>query len=79
MTHADGVIVKKLSYREKRKVRGRLLAIYKEQGKVTERDLLRLSALTGYSYSQIVEVHRSTHYRPREGLKGLIRKIAGHR
>lgn len=59
-----GEDMKELNYYEKRKVRSRLLAIYKETGRITERDLLRLSALTGINYSIIVEVHKSTHYRP---------------
>jgi len=59
-----GEDMKELNDYEKRKVRNRLLAIYRESGRITERDLLRLSALTGIHYSMIVEVHKSTHYRP---------------
>ncbi len=54
--------MKQLSFHEKKKIRNRLLAVYKETGKVTERDLLRLSALTGVNYSTIAEIHKSTHY-----------------
>jgi hypothetical protein len=57
-----GETMKQLSFNEKKKIRNRLLAVYKETGKVTERDLLRLSALTGVNYSIIAEIHKSTHY-----------------
>jgi len=57
-----GATMKQLSFHEKKKIRNRLLAVYKETGKVTERDLLRLSALTGVNYSIIAEIHKSTHY-----------------
>lgn len=73
------VETKGINFREKRRIRSRLLAIHKENGKVTERDLLRLSALTGVSYSIIVEIHRATRYGGRGGLKGLIRKISSKR
>ena len=60
----NGATMKELNFHEKKKIRNRLLAIYREAGKVTERDLLRLSALTGVNYSIIAEIHKSTHYRP---------------
>lgn len=74
-----GVMMKGLNFREKKKIRDRLLAIHKESGKVTERELLRLSALTGISYSCVVEVHKSTRYHTRQGLKGFIRRMASSR
>lgn len=65
-----------LNFHEKKKIRNRLLAIYEETGKVTERDLLRLSALTGITYTTIVEIHKATRYHPvlKDYVKG---KIAG--
>jgi hypothetical protein len=76
----NGETMKELSFHEKKKIRNRLLAIYRENGKVTERDLLRLSALTGVNYSIIVEIHKSTHYRPLQGVKDYIKgKIANNK
>ena len=72
-----GETMKQLSFHEKKKIRSRLIAIYRETGKVTERDLLRLSALTGVNYSIIAEIHKSTHYYPLEGAKEYTKgKIA---
>lgn len=72
--------MKELSFHEKKKIRNRLLAIYRETGKVTERDLLRLSALTGINYSIISEIHKSTHYHPLQGIKDLMKgKIANNK
>ena len=65
----NGAAMKELSFHKKKKIRNRLLAIYRENGKVTERDLLRLSALTGVNYSIIAEIHKSTHYHPLQGVK----------
>ena len=76
----NGATMKELSFHEKKKIRNRLLAIYKENGKVTERDLLRLSALTGINYSIIAEIHKSTHYHPLHGLKDYMKgKIANNK
>jgi len=69
----NGATMKELSFHEKKKIRNRLLAIYRETGKVTERDLLRLSALTGINYSIIAEIHKSTYYRPLHGLKDYVK------
>jgi hypothetical protein len=75
-----GETMKQLSFNEKKKIRNRLLAIYKEAGKVTERDLLRLSALTGVNYSIIAEIHKSTHYYPLHGVKEDVKgKIASNK
>ena len=71
--------MKELNFHEKKKIRNRLLAIYREAGKVTERDLLRLSALTGVNYSIIAEIHKSTHYRPIQRLEDYTKnKIANN-
>lgn len=43
---------------DKEKVRQRLFSIYKQHGKITERELLRISALTGINYSTVVEIMR---------------------
>lgn len=59
----SGETMKELNFHEKKKIRNRLLAIYRETGKVTERELLRLSALTGIAYATIVEIHKAIHYR----------------
>jgi hypothetical protein len=76
----DGATMKELNFHEKKKIRNRLLAIYRETGKVTERDLLRLSALTGVNYSIIAEIHKSTHYRPVHGLKDFVKgKMASNK
>ena len=76
----NGETMKELNFHEKKKIRNRLLAIYRENGKVSERDLLRLSALTGVNYSIIVEIHQSTHYRPLQGLKDYVKgKIANNK
>ncbi|MBW8005824.1 MAG: hypothetical protein FVQ06_08590 [candidate division NC10 bacterium] len=37
-------------------VRQRLLDIYQQEGKVTERDLLRISAMTGVDYFTISKI-----------------------
>jgi hypothetical protein len=76
----SGATMKELSFHEKKKIRNRLLAIHRENGKVTERDLLRLSALTGVNYSIIAEIHKSTHYRPLQGLKDYLKgRIANNK
>ena len=73
----NGATMKELNFHEKKKIRNRLLAIYEETGKVTERDLLRLSALTGIAYAAIVEIHKCIDYRIQQGLKEHIKgKIA---
>ena len=73
----SGETMKDLNFHEKKKIRNRLLAIYEETGKVTERDLLRLSALTGIAYAAIVEIHKCIDYRIQQGLKEHIKgKIA---
>ncbi|GEM_PF-3274034 len=75
-----GETMKQLSFHEKKKIRNRLLAIYREAGKVTERDLLRLSALTGVNYSIIAEIHKSIHYHPLQGVKEFSKgKIASNK
>jgi hypothetical protein len=75
-----GETMKQLSFHEKKKIRSRLIAIYREAGKVTERDLLRLSALTGVNYSIIAEIHKSTHYHPLHGVKEYAKgKIASNK
>ena len=75
-----GETMKQLSFHEKKKIRNRLLAIYKEAGKVTERDLLRLSALTGVNYSIIADIHKSTHYHPLQGVNEFNKgKIASNK
>jgi hypothetical protein len=75
-----GETMKQLSFHEKKKIRSRLLAIYREAGKVTERDLLRLSALTGVNYSIIAEIHKSIHYHPSQGVKEYMKgKIASNK
>ncbi len=75
-----GETMKQLSFHERKKIRGRLIAIYRETGKVTERDLLRLSALTGVNYSIIAEIHKSTHYHPLQGVKEYTKgKIASNK
>lgn len=43
-------------------IRERLRSIFKSNGKITERDLLRLSALTGVNYSTIVEIQNETRF-----------------
>lgn len=68
-----GVTMRELNFRDRKRIRNRLLAIFRENGKVTERDLLRLSALTGINYSSIVEVHKSTRYEPKSGFKGFFK------
>ena len=65
----NGETMKELNFHETKKIRNRLLAIYRETGKVTERDLLRLSALTGIAYATIVEIHKSIHYHIPHGLR----------
>jgi hypothetical protein len=76
----SGETMRQLSFHEKKKIRNRLLAIYRETGKVTERDLLRLSALTGVNYSIIAEIHKSIHYHPLQGVKEYMKgKIASNK
>jgi hypothetical protein len=41
---------------EKKEICDELLAIYKKNGKILNRDLLRVSAITGTSYPTIVEI-----------------------
>lgn len=41
---------------EKKEICDELLAIYKKNGKILNRDLLRVSAITGASYPTIVEI-----------------------
>ncbi|MGH7275309.1 MAG: hypothetical protein ACREIQ_12775 [Nitrospiria bacterium] len=65
--------MKELNFHEKKKIGNRLLAIYEETGKVTERDLLRLSALGGIAYATIVEIHKSIYYRIPHSLKDPIK------
>ena len=73
----SGETMKELNFHEKKKIGNRLLAIYRETGKVTERDLLRLSALTGIAYSTILEIHKCIHYRIEHSLGDHIKgKIA---
>ncbi len=67
-----------LNFRDRKRIRNRLLAIFRENGKVTERDLFRLSALTGINYSSIVEVHQSTRYGAKRGFRGFFKgRMAG--
>lgn len=40
------------------KIRQELISIRKQGNKITERDLLRLSALTGIEYSTILRIER---------------------
>lgn len=41
---------------EKKEICDELMAIYKKNGKISNRDLLRVSAITGTSYPTIVEI-----------------------
>lgn len=41
---------------EKKEICDELLAIYKKNGKISNRDLLRISAITGTSYPTVVEI-----------------------
>lgn len=45
-----------LTSAEKKEICDELLAIYKKNGKILNRDLLRVSAITGTSYPTIVEI-----------------------
>ena len=69
----SGETMKELNFHEKKKIGNRLLAIHRETGKVTERDLLRLSALTGIAYSTILEIHKCIHYSLEHSLKDRIK------
>ena len=40
------------------RIRKELISIREQGSKITERDLLRLSALTGIDYSRILEIER---------------------
>lgn len=46
----------------KEEVRRKLMAIYKEEKKISERELLRISALTGISYSIVVEIMKECKF-----------------
>lgn len=41
---------------EKKEICDELLAIFRKNGKISNRDLLRVSAITGTSYPTIVEI-----------------------
>lgn len=41
---------------EKKEICDELLAIHKKNGKISNRDLLRISAITGTSYPTVVEI-----------------------
>ena len=73
------VIEEDMNIRQKKNIRSRLLAIYQKNGKVIERDLFRLSALTGINYSMIAEIHKSIRYQSRENQKRVDRKISGQK
>ncbi len=63
-----------LSSEDQRKIRNQLLSIFRENGKITERDLLRLSAMTGINYSQIVEIQKKTNFRSGGFRRGFFRR-----
>lgn len=46
----------------KEEVRRKLMAIYKEEKKISERELLRISALTGISYTIVVEIMKECKF-----------------
>lgn len=71
--YIDGANMAEINFRDRKRIRSRLLAIFRENGKVTERDLLRLSALTGVNYSSIVEIHQSTRYQAKPGMGRFFR------
>jgi hypothetical protein len=48
-------------------VRQRLLDIYEREGKVTERELLRISAMTGVDYSTVSKILEEIVLHQREG------------
>lgn len=50
-------------------IQERLVSIYQKEGKITERQLLRLSAFTGIDYSTIVEIYRGISFLQESGLR----------
>lgn len=50
---------------EKKEICDELLAIYRKNGKILNRDLLRVSAITGTSYPTIVEIEEELGFGPK--------------
>ncbi len=50
-------------------IQERLVSIYQKEGKITERQLLRLSAFTGIDYSTIVEIYKGISFLQESGLR----------